>query len=75
MTTYAIPDPPPADVTMLWDDDGDQWCRVADDHPAVGEWVPHDTIDDEPHITEAALDWPSLVYEYGPLTDTAPEAL
>ena len=73
MTTYAMPDPPPADVTTLWDTDGDQWCRLDDGHAAVDEWVPRDTLDDEPHITEAAIDWQSLVFEYGPLSDTAPK--
>ena len=69
MTAYAMPDPPPADVTTLWDAGWDEWCRLDD----LAHWVPRDTLDDEPHITEAAIDWQSLVYEYGPLSDTAPK--
>lgn len=88
MTIYAMPDPPPADVTTLWDADGDEWCRLEDDrqldelfqrlraaneHPAASEWVPRDTLDDEPSITANVVDWLELVYAYGPLSDTAPK--
>ena len=80
MTAYAMPDPPPAAVTTLWDADGDQWCRLEDDqlraaneHPDDGDWVPRDVLDDEASIAVALIDWQSLVFEFGPLSDTAPK--
>ena len=73
MTTYAMPDPPPADVTTLWDADGGEWCRLDDGQAVVDEWVPRDCLGDEPSITANVVDWRELVYEYGPLSDTAPK--
>jgi hypothetical protein len=64
MTTYAMPDPPPAAVTTLWDTDGDQWVLGPDgwfdpDHP--------------PAWDDRCLTIDELFEEYGPLSDTAPK--
>src|SRR5690554_6471479 len=38
MTRYAIPDPPPATVTQVWDAEGQVWCRLEHEDPSM--WVP-----------------------------------
>ena len=78
MTDYAMPAPPPLAIDTLWDVYGDQWCRVdeplaANADPADTAWVPHGTPFTLTRLAEAALDWPDLVYEYGPLSDTDPK--
>ena len=78
MTDYAMPAPPPLAIDTLWDVYGDQWCRVdeplaANQDPDESDWVPRDCLGDEPSITANVVDWRELVFEYGPLSDTAPK--
>lgn len=63
---YTLPPEPPETVIELWDGDGNRWLRRPP-HVAYGEWVPDDDED------SAGEDWPTLLFEYGPLS-TAPLA-
>lgn len=70
---WVLPAEPGPETTQVWDRDGGQWCRL-NQPQATGEgWVPADTLRDEVHVTEAAIHWDQLVYEYGPLSATPPE--
>src|SRR5690554_2078097 len=71
MTRYAIPDPPPATVTQVWDAEGQVWCRLEHEDPSM--WVPWDTPTDEGHVTEEAITWRDLLIDYGPICDRPPE--
>lgn len=68
MTIYRIPDLPET-LSEVWDLGGDHWVRVDDE----GGFVPPEFADQPETWIDRAVDWPELVAECGPLSDTPPE--
>jgi len=72
-TTWALPPEPGPEVTQVWCGCCGQWCRLSPSIPGERNWVPADTIQDEVHLSEAAIDWQEMLTDHGRLSAVPPE--